>query len=200
VVYQSCHNQFKTEIGVDNRQAILAKHKLPSSYILYVGTIEKRKNLISLIEACANIDMPIVVIGNQTEYFKEVNAKVESLQMKNRVHFLQNISFSDLPAIYQSANLFCYPSVFEGFGIPIIEALYSKIPVITSKGGVFPETGGQSSIYVDPLNIEELSVQIEKTLGADNSTRIKEGFDFVQQFSTTNHIEGVRAVYNELIS
>jgi len=198
VIYQSCHEQFKEEVKAEIKTQITAKHNLPAEYILYVGTIEKRKNLASLIKACAKIDVPIVAIGNQTSYFNEVLEAVTSNKMENRVHFLENIPFSDLPAIYQSAKIFCYPSVFEGFGIPIIEALYSKIPVITSKGGVFPETGGPNSTYVDPLNVEELANAINDTLKRDNSEQISKGFEFVQKFSTENHIKGVRAVYKEL--
>jgi glycosyltransferase involved in cell wall biosynthesis len=198
VVYQSCHDQFKQELTADSKTKIIEKHKLPSDYILYVGTIEKRKNLVSLIKACANINMPIVAIGNQTDYFNEVKKVVAANGMEKQVHFLQDIPFTDLPAIYQSAKLFCYPSVFEGFGIPIIEALYSKIPVITSKGGVFSETGGPSSTYIDPLDIDQLSSAIEKTLSTNNSEQIAEGYKFVQKFSTENHIKGIRNVYKEL--
>lgn len=200
VIYQSCHDQFKEIIQDEKRNYVLTKHRLPKDFLLYVGTIEKRKNLISLIEAASNIDIPIVVIGNKTDYFKEVRQRVDSLEMSNRVIFLNNIPFKDLPAIYQSAQVFCYPSVFEGFGIPIIEALYSKIPVITTKGGVFPEAGGENSIYIDPFNREEFENQINHVLSSDQSQRVSNGYRFVKKFSTDNHVKEIKAVYNELLS
>ncbi|MDA8714293.1 glycosyltransferase family 4 protein [Flavobacteriales bacterium] len=199
VVYQSCHEQFKEILPQDEGIAIREKYQLPSNYLLSVGTIEKRKNLVALLEAASNIDIPIVVIGNRTAYFQEVSQKVAQLKMKKRVIFLSNIPFKDLPGIYQGAQAFCYPSVFEGFGIPIIEALYSKIPVITTKGGVFAETGGANSIYVDPYNKEEFENQINQVLSSDQSQRVKKGYDFVKKFSTENHVKEIKSIYNELL-
>lgn len=199
VVYQSCHDQFKSMVPKTERQAILEKYNLPSTFILYVGTIEKRKNLSTLIRAANEIDIPVVAVGKKTDYYQEVQAVVSANNMGDRVFFLENIPFPELPAIYQSATAFCYPSVFEGFGIPIIEALYSKVPVITSQGGVFPETGGPDTIYIDPLNPDELKSAIESVLHSDQSERIQKGYDFVQQFSTDNFVEGTRSVYNELL-
>jgi glycosyltransferase involved in cell wall biosynthesis len=200
VVYQSCHDQFKRIVPENECDSVREKYRLPTNYLLCVGTIEKRKNLVALLEAASNIDIPIVVIGNHTDYFIEVRQKIAQLNMKKRVIFLNNIPFEDLPSIYQGAQVFCYPSVFEGFGIPIIEALYSKIPVITTKGGVFSETGGEDSIYVDPFNKEEFENQINHVLSSDQSQRVKKGYDFVQKFSTENHVKEIRSIYNELLT
>jgi len=199
VVYQSCHDQFKQAVPEEAKNAVVEKYGLPSEFILYVGTIEKRKNLKTLVDACRSVDLPIVAVGHKTSYFKEVISAVAQNNMEHRMFFLENIPFEDLPAIYQSAKVFCYPSIFEGFGIPIIEALYSKIPVITSKGGVFKETGGEASQYADPLSVEDLRAKLLIALERDNSDQIKQGFKFVQRFSTEQFIEGVRNVYNELI-
>ena len=91
-----------------------------------------------------------------------------------------------------------YVSYFEGFGIPIIEALYSKIPVITSKGGVFKETGGEAAQYADPLSVDDLRAKLLIALERDNSEHVNLGYKFVQRFSTEQFVEGVKNVYNEL--
>ena len=109
----------------------------------------------------------------------------------------------ELAIVYQLATIFVYPSVFEGFGIPIIEALYSKVPVITNKFGVFPEAGGPNSIYIDPENVEELEQQIKHLLV--NPLLRKEitesGFRFAQRFNdielATSYLNIYKKVYNE---
>lgn len=201
VVYQSCHDQFKQEVSEERKQEVRQTYGLPDQFVLYVGTIEQRKNLHALIEACANIDIPIVAVGRKTNYFNTVMESVNRHRMNTRVLFLEGIPFVDLPAIYQQANLFCYPSVFEGFGIPIIEALYSKIPVLTSEGGVFPETGGPHSAYVNPNDIGAISEQVQ-TLLTDSTLReqmISGGFDFVQKFSTANFVKDTYSVYQKVL-
>lgn len=199
VIYQSCHDQFKINVPEEEIRKIKSKYNLPASYVLYVGTIEQRKNLKALITACSTIDVPIVAVGRKTDYFKEVQNEVEANEMTKRVFFLENIPFENLPAIYQGASLFCYPSIFEGFGIPIIEALYSKIPVITSKGGVFPETGGDASIYIDPFNTDDLRAAIKECLSSEQNERIQKGYGFVQKFSTENFINQTNELYKRIV-
>jgi glycosyltransferase involved in cell wall biosynthesis len=165
VIYQGCNPVFRKELNNAEKEGIRKKYGFPESYVLYVGTIEERKNLLSLIRAmdAGKLKLPLVVIGARTGYYKKVKKYID--QGKNReVYFLESIVNEDLPAIYQAAHVFVYPSVFEGFGIPVIEALYSKTPVITSKYGCFPEAGGPSSLYVDPVNVEELADAIKRVV------------------------------------
>ena len=199
VVYQSCHDQFKTEIDKESRQTILEKYKLPSDYILYVGTLEQRKNFATLVRAAAGLDIPIVAVGRKTNYQSTIDQAAKDGGMEHKVIYLEGIPFSDLPAIYQSATVFCYPSIFEGFGIPIIEALYSKVPVITSAGGVFPEAGGEHSYYVDPLNSDEMAHQLKTCIDHKDLNRTEQAHQWVQRFSSDNFVDGVRNVYNELL-
>jgi len=128
---------------------------------LYVGTIEERKNLLSLARAMheGNIDLPLVVIGKKTAYSSKVVRFLEK-HRSVRVFFHEQTANPDLPGFYQLADVFVYPSVYEGFGIPILEALASRTPVITSRGGCFAEAGGPSTLYVDPMNIQEIAEAI----------------------------------------
>jgi glycosyltransferase involved in cell wall biosynthesis len=118
-----------------------------------------------------------------------------------RVHFLKNVSFQDLPAIYQQASIFLYPSKFEGFGIPVVEALSSGIPVIAAKGSCLEEAGGNNSIYVDPTNCDELADQINLVM--NNSEKrafmIHSGFEHISNFSNQKIADKLFNLYQNLI-
>lgn len=169
---------------------------------MYVGSIEERKNLLSLIKAIniGKIKLPLVVIGGKTKYFKRIKKFIDQNKIEE-IYFLETILNEDLPAIYQLAEVFIYPSVFEGFGIPIIEALYSKTPVITSKNGCFPEAGGPSSVYVDPNNIEEMAEAIKKVI-EDSELRqrmIKNGFEYAQNFNDDKVAKNIINSYQKVL-
>src|SRR5690606_1461093 len=117
---------------------------------LNVGTIKARKNALQIVKAITNIDTTLVLIGRKTDYWKEIEKYAKENNITHKIKHLPNISQRDLAIIYQLATVMAYPSVFEGFGIPIIEALYSKTPVITTNSGVFPEAGGPNSMYINP--------------------------------------------------
>ena len=115
--------------------------------------------------------------------------------------FLENVELKELASIYRMATVFIYPSVFEGFGIPIIEALYSKTPVITSKGGCFSEAGGENSIYIDPLNADELKIELTELLvNSGKREAMKEkGLEFVQKFNDENIARNWIDTYNKIL-
>lgn len=166
VVYQTCNSNFYNKQNPVELNSIREKYKLPSNYILYVGTIEERKNLLNIIKAINNynIDIPLIAVGRKTKYYNEIEEYINKNNFTNKLKVLSGVGNSELPAIYQMAEMLVYPSTFEGFGLPIIEALYSEIPVITSKGGCFPEAGGKGAIYVDPKNIDEIGNAINSVL------------------------------------
>ncbi|MEZ7930588.1 MAG: glycosyltransferase family 1 protein [Flavobacteriales bacterium] len=203
VVYQSCAASFHHISDYRYRHLVQKKYNLPENYILYVGTIEKRKNLATLVEAIgkSNTQLPLVAIGKQTDYTKEVMDMIDKYKLGNQVALLQNISFLDLPSIYQSANLFVYPSLFEGFGIPVLEALYSKTPVIAATGSCLEEAGGPNSIYVDPKNSDELAQQIDRVIeNGELQLEMKEkGFEYAQNFTSQKQAKAVLAVYEKLV-
>lgn len=165
VVYQTCDRLYYRRTDENFRARVRNKYGLPGNFILSVGTIEPRKNLPSVIRAMhlGRVDTMLVVVGKKTSYIKNVSETIHSSGMEN-VLFLENVPTDELAAIYQMAALFVYPSLYEGFGIPILEALSSGTPVITSRGSCFSETGGPDSLYVDPHNNEELAVTISNVL------------------------------------
>ena len=107
----------------------------------------------------------------------------------------------DLPSIYQSANLFVYPSFFEGFGIPVLEALYSKTPVIAAIGSCLEEAGGPNSIYIDPKNSDELASAIDRVIeNPELQLEMKEkGFEYAQNFTSENQAKEVLEIYEGLV-
>lgn len=185
VIYQSCDPLYYQAPDQQMINTVSAKYKLPEHYLLYVGTIEERKNLLTIVKALKEVkDIPLVVIGKKKGYFEKVKNYLTENKMTERVLFLEDVENNEMPAIYQKATIFIFPSVFEGFGIPIIEALTSKTPVITTKGGCFPEAGGPDSIYIDPSNEKELAENIRTLLDSDSLRKqmADKGFEYAQRF------------------
>jgi glycosyltransferase involved in cell wall biosynthesis len=201
VIYQGCAPIFKEEIPAEFIEFTRNKYLLPTKFILNVGTIEKRKNVLSVIKAIKEIDTQLVIIGKKTAYFNEINTFISENKLQNKVIFLENVELKELASIYRMASVFIYPSVFEGFGIPIIEALYSKTPVITSKGGCFSEAGGENSIYIDALNTEEIKVKLEEVLANPEKREAmkQKGHEFVQKFNDENIAKEWIETYHEVM-
>ncbi len=199
VVYQSCDPIYYKVCNNEKKVAVQKKYNLPLQYILNVGTVERRKNILSVIKALklGNIKMPLVVVGRKTSYQQEIDSFIVKNNLTSQIIFIDNVDFLDLPAIYQMSSLFVYPSIFEGFGIPIIEAINSKVPVITSNISSLPEAGGKKSLYVEPYNIEQISEMIKKVL--ENKTLknniIEESYAFVQKFRGENIAKDIMRVY-----
>jgi glycosyltransferase involved in cell wall biosynthesis len=203
VVYQSCDDSFKTVADDEVKKAVKEKYNLPDQYILNVGTIETRKNLVTLIKALKNVneDYKLVVIGKKTAYFKLVEEEIQKLGLKERVIFLKNIPFTDLPVIYQLAATFAYPSVFEGFGIPIIEALYTLVPVVAATGSCLEEAGGPSSLYVQPYDHVAMAKAINTILADPNlQSEMKEkGITYVQKFNNEQISRQMMQLYTKTL-
>jgi glycosyltransferase involved in cell wall biosynthesis len=202
VIYQGCAPVFKEEIPIEFIELTRKKYQLPSDFILNVGTIEKRKNVLSVIKAIKEMDTQLVIIGKKTTYFKDINTYIVENNLQNKVIFLENVELKELASIYKMATVFIYPSVFEGFGIPIIEALYSKTPVISSKGSCFSEAGGENSIYIDALNTDEIKVELEELLANPEKREVmkQKGFEFVQKFNDDFIAKNWIETYNEILN
>lgn len=199
VVYQGCHPNFMQELPEEALLRVKRHYRLPDEYLLYVGTVEPRKNALLILQALRmkNSTIPLVIVGQPTPYKKVLLRYIRQHRLQDRVLFLENCAFQDLPVVYRMASLFIYPSFFEGFGIPIVEALASGVPVITSKGGCFSEAGGPESIYIDPHDPEALSAAISRVLTdtALRKTMITAGAAHLQQFAPEKVAGDLMAVY-----
>tara|TARA_B110000003_G_scaffold169287_1_gene169132 strand:- start:316 stop:1437 length:1122 start_codon:yes stop_codon:yes gene_type:complete len=201
VVYQGCNKVFQNDINKKRKDEISIKYNLPKEYLLYVGTIEVRKNLLTVLKVLKELPKKkLVVIGNGKAYKQKCLQFISEYRLKDRVTIINKIDINEMAAIYQNAKLFIYPSIFEGFGIPIIEALFSKIPVITSKEGCFSEAGGPHSMYIDPMSENEIKDAINEI---ENSNKlrekmIKEGYKYAQRFKDEEIAKNLMVVYKNL--
>ena len=200
VIYQGCSDIFKSNIDEFELEKVKTKYNLPQKFILNIGTIEPRKNALNIVKSIQNTDIPLILIGRKTKYYSEIDNFITENKMKNVTH-LSNVSQFELACIYRLATIFVYPSIFEGFGIPIIEALYSKIPVITNKSGVFPEAGGNHSVYIDPQSVESIHASIIDLW--ENIKKRKEiadnGYQFVQKFNDELIANSWDATYKNIL-
>ena len=201
VVYQGCNNIFQNEIAQVKKEKTVIKYKLPKKYLLYVGTIEERKNLLTVLKTLNEIpNQKLVVIGEGKAYKNKCLKFIKKNKISDRVIFLTGISLEEMAIIYQLAEIMIYPSIFEGFGIPIIEALFSKTPVITSKGGCFSEAGGPHSKYINPLSISEmkkaiLEIQMEPEIKKNMKNN---GFSYAQNFTDYKIASKLIQIYSDL--
>lgn len=200
VIFQGCHQIFKEDAAEKVINNIITTLNLPEKFVLNVGTIEERKNLLTLVKALKNINIPLIVVGKSTAYTQKVTDFIKENNMQESVHFLEGLSMEQLAVVYKRATIFVYPSIFEGFGIPIVEALYSKTPVITSKGGCFPEAGGPDSIYVASNDIDALNKEIVSLLNDKERRKVmaEKGFEYAQRFNDEVIAENLMQLYSDL--
>ena len=204
VVYQSCDPIFLQPKNDTVKEAICLKYQLPQQFILSVGTIETRKNLMLAVKALKNIpaEVSLVVVGRETKYARIIKNYLLKEALQNRVLFLPGVLFEDLPAVYQLASVFVYPSRYEGFGIPILEALCSGTPVVAAKGSCLEEAGGPNSFYVDPDDAVFMAQKINLIL--ENETlqqKMKtEGRQYALRFEEKNVAQNLMEVYQKALN
>lgn len=196
VIYQSCNPKFTQRVDDATLGTIREKYGLPQRFILNVGTIERRKNLLLAVSALDSVpsEIHLVAVGRQTEYARQ-------LPHRNRVHLLSGISDAELAALYQMAEVFVYPSRYEGFGIPIIEAIHSGLPVVACTGSCLEEAGGPDSLYVDPDDVQAMATAICQSLcGADGrEKRIEQSRQYVRRFVGKDVASQVATLYRSLL-
>lgn len=202
VIYQGCHHAFKENQSSEFIQKTKEKFNLPERFILNVGTIEERKNLLNIVKAINQTAIPLVVVGRKTKYFKKVQEFIRKNKIEKQIHFLEGVSMDELAVIYKLADIFIYPSFFEGFGIPVIEALFSKTVAITSNTSCLPEAGGKDSVYIDPENYLDLKSKIQFLWDSESERkrRSDKAFEFVQKFNDEPIANELMNLYQKIIS
>lgn len=203
IVYQGCDKIFYTDPTEEKLKEIKEKYDLPERYILNVGTIEERKNLVNVVKAMSMIpdDIHLIALGRSTPYTQQVQSAAREFGVENRVRLIHNANFLDFPYLYKQAIAVTYVSVFEGFGIPVLEALTIGTPVITSNLSSMPEAGGDAALYVDPLNYNEIAGKINLLLSSPTITEnvIARGKLHARSFREEAVIKNIHDIYKSLL-
>lgn len=203
VVYQGCSSRF-AQMKLEEIAFARGHYQLPARYLLFVGSIEERKNLKLVVQALALLadrEIQLVAIGKRTPYCEVVMAEARRRGVASRVRLMHAIPNEHLPGIYGGAEVFVYPSRFEGFGIPIIEALNAGVPVIGATGSCLEEAGGANSLYTDPDDPEMLADLIFSVIDdRRQAERMRhEGKIHVQRFNPKQIVRELRMVYENVL-
>lgn len=193
------YNEYRIQNNELRIKGIKEKCKINNDYLLYLGTLQPKKNIEGLIEAFALLitshqslatnhypPITLVIAGKKGWLFEEIFEKVKSLGLENKVIFTGFIKEENKPYLISGAKAFVLPSFYEGFGIPVLEAMSLGVPVVISSEGSLPEVGGKAAIYFDPSNIEDIAEKLKKALSLNKGERdeiIKEGLKQVKVFS-----------------
>lgn len=179
IIPYGCEERFRPVGDPERFEAVRRKYGLPERYVLFVGVLQPRKNVATLLRAFSLLvveklgqDLKLVVAGESGWGLTEISKMVGSLGLQDHVVFAGSIEDEDLPDLYRGAHLFVYPSLYEGFGLPILEAMACGIPVITSNISSMPEVAGDAAVLVDPRDPEGLASAMASVL-TDEALREK---------------------------
>lgn len=203
VVYQGCDSSFKRPLDPERLGEVRRKYALPERYLLSVGSIEERKNLLLAVRALEQCPawLHLVAVGKRTPYTAEVERYAADHGLSERLHIRNKVDFADLPAVYRAAELFVYPSRFEGFGIPMIEAANCGVPSIGATGSCLEEAGGPDALYVDPDDPQQLAASICRVLDDGELRRrmVERGRAYVARFEPEVIVADLLAVYRKAV-
>jgi len=208
VIHPSIDGDFQPTADPATLAAFRARHALPDRYLLFLGTLEPRKNLERLIEAYARLralapDAPqLVLAGAKGWYYEPLFALVRALGMERHVTFAGYVSREEQPLWYAAAEIFLYPSLYEGFGLPIAEALACGVPTITSNVSSMPEAAGPVAAQVDPQNTDELAYAMRDAL-LDTTLKARterDGPAWARQFTAERMALAYQDVYREAVT
>jgi glycosyltransferase involved in cell wall biosynthesis len=157
------HNKEKS------RERLAQRYGIEGKFILYLGRLQARKNLARLVEAYALVreagfSQTLVIAGKRDSLFEPVQARIKELKLEEHVLLPGYVHAEDVPVFYSAAEVFVYPSLYEGFGLPVIEAMSCGVPVITSRGSSLEEVAGTAALSIDPLDVEAIAQAIVKVL------------------------------------
>ncbi len=200
VIYQSCNEVFYGTRNKEELSSVRERWSLPKNYLLYVGALNENKNVIVILEALNQLkgkqDLSLVIVGKGDSYKKFLIEYATKHNLLDQLIFASDIADPtplELSSFYQMASVFIFPSFYEGFGIPILEARFSGTPVIASNSSCLEESGGENSNYFDPNNAEELAELISKYLAS-----IASSYKIENIFTLKGSTEKLLGVYNSI--
>ena len=206
VLYSGVERRFQPVHDEKTLAALRENYQLGSGpFVLSVGTIQPRKNYERLVEAFRRLDKPnikLVIAGGKGWLADPLYRMVDQLGMKERVQFIGFVADDDLPALYSAAHVFAFPSLYEGFGLPALEAMACGTPVLTSNVSSLPEVVGEAALSVDPIDVDAISEGLFK-LVEDSGLRkklIQQGIERAKRFSWDNAAGELKQHYQDLLA
>jgi glycosyltransferase involved in cell wall biosynthesis len=205
VIYEAAAPEF-TPASPQAVDAARRRYGLPERFVLHVGTIEPRKNLTRLVEALQHLrdqglTIPLVVVGGKGWLYDDFFRRLEELPVRDAVHFSGYVPSADLPLVYNAATVTATPSVYEGFGLPVLEAMACGTPVVSSNASSLPEMGGDAARYFDPHDVEAMAETI-RVVWTDSDMRAEMrqlGLEQAARFSWKRAAEETLAIYERLL-
>jgi glycosyltransferase involved in cell wall biosynthesis len=202
VVYNGVSGRFSRLTG--SLEDVRVRYGLPDRFVLFVGTVEPRKNLARLVEAfdhaARKITQSLVVVGAKGWKTSGIYQAIQASPFRDRIHLAGFVADDDLPAVYNLADAFVYPSLYEGFGIPVVEAMACGTPVVTSKVPALSEVAGDAALLVDPLDPRGLAEAMERIVQDEalRATLRAKGLERAKRFSWDASAAQVVQCFREL--
>jgi glycosyltransferase involved in cell wall biosynthesis len=189
------------------RKGVRQRYNIPETpYILSIGTVQPRKNYARLIEAVAELgpehkDVHLVIAGGRGWLENPIYQAVKDFYLSDRVHFIGFARDEDLPALYSDAVCLAYPSLYEGFGFPVLEAMACGTPAVTSGVSSMPEVAGDAALLIDPYDVDALVDALRRLLTDEplRSTLITRGFAQAARFTWDRSAHQLRDIYRNLL-
>jgi glycosyltransferase involved in cell wall biosynthesis len=208
VVYLGVDQRFRPVVDSGIRMAARQRYGLPEQFILFVGTVQPRKNLMGLVRAFASLNATkahphtLVIAGGAGWKNEGLRELIRDLGVTEKVHFTGYIDEADLPVLYSMAEVFALPSLYEGFGLPVIEAMACGVPVLTSSTSCLPEIAGDAAVLVDPQSVEAMAAGLGRLM-EDSSLRdscIAKGYERARQFTWERSARDVLSLFEGLVN
>ena len=205
VVYNAIDEHFSTSPSDEHVARVRERYQLDHKFVLYVGNIKPHKNLVRLIEAFSQLrrthdDLKLLIIGDEISKLPALRRAVHSHKLHKHVRFLGYLKDDTLTVLYRLASVFVFPSLYEGFGLPPLEAMASGTPVVTSNVSSLPEVTGDAAVLVDPYDVESIEDGMRRVIDDPvlAATLRRKGLQRAREFSWERTVEKTQRVYREV--
>jgi glycosyltransferase involved in cell wall biosynthesis len=205
VIYLGIDTRFHQVDSTSCRYQLQAKYKIDRDYLLYVGSFRKHKNMVNLVKAFKIVDKKycpyLVLVGDSLEKNEELRPLIDELGLTERIIIAEQIGVEELNNLYNGAELFVFPSLYEGFGLPPLEAMKCSTPVVASHASCIPEILGEAACYFDPHNVNDMAQKIENVLRDESYKHelIEKGKKRATEFSWSKTAEETLRIYREVV-
>ncbi len=179
---------------------VVKKYNLPSNFILQVGTVEYRKNIQIVLKAMIKLkrkDLHFVIVGKKKRFWKSLAVYGAHYGLEKYLHFIDPVKNDELASFYHHCSAVMYPSLYEGFGIPIVEAIHYNKPVLTTQGSCFEEAGGPGAFYCDTSNVDAVAETIESMLSRSHTAMLEAGKQHIAGFNSKLAADALMAAYSK---